>query len=77
MAVKFLIQSAKSCLPENYYAMETELKDKKCVSEAVQEDIQREEALLAKAKFTFQMKRKEFLQFIAQSSQSLQIQVLS
>lgn len=73
--VKFPKRSGKSCLPEEYHEVESRIKDKKWESEEMLEDIQREQALLDKAKFTFEMKKQEFVQFLAQTSQCGPIQV--
>ncbi|KAL8148425.1 protein DEFECTIVE IN MERISTEM SILENCING 3-like isoform X2 [Apium graveolens] len=67
--VKFPRISGKSSLPENYYEIENILKSKKWNKERLLDDMRREQSLLDQAKFNFEIKKKEFVRFLAQSSQ--------
>lgn len=66
--VKFPITSGVSYLPEAYIEVEKEMKELKWKGERMMEDIQREEAMLAHVKYNFEIKKQEFLRFMAQSS---------
>ncbi|KAK1399435.1 Protein DEFECTIVE IN MERISTEM SILENCING 3 [Heracleum sosnowskyi] len=66
--VKFPRISGKSSLPENN-EIENILKSKKWNQERLLEDIRREQSLLDQAKFNLEIKKKEFVRFLAQSSQ--------
>ncbi|XP_076894201.1 protein DEFECTIVE IN MERISTEM SILENCING 3-like [Bidens hawaiensis] len=66
--VKFPITSGVSYLPEACIEVEKEMKELKWKRERMMEDIQREEALLAHVKYSFEVKKQEFLGFMAQSS---------
>ncbi|KAL8148423.1 hypothetical protein AgCh_005695 [Apium graveolens] len=67
--LKFAMISGKSSLPENYYEIENILKSKKWDQERLLDDMGREQSLLDQAKFNFEIKKKEFLRFLTQSSQ--------
>lgn len=67
--VKFPRISGKLSLPENYYEIENILKSKKWNQERLLDDMRREQSLLDQAKFNFEIKKKEFVRFLAQSSQ--------
>lgn len=56
-------------MPENYYEIENSLKSKKWNQERLLADIRREQSFLDQAKFNFEIKKKEFVRFLAQSSQ--------
>lgn len=75
--VKFPRNSGKSSLPENYYETENRLKDTKWKKERMLEDMRREQGLLDQAKFNFEIKKQEFVQFLAQSSQYALVQVMT
>nr|XP_043610514.1 protein DEFECTIVE IN MERISTEM SILENCING 3-like [Erigeron canadensis] len=66
--VKFPITSGVSYLPEAYLDVEKEMKELKWKRERMMEDIQREEAMLSHVKYSFEVKKQEFLGFMAQSS---------
>lgn len=68
MDVKFAINSGVSYLPETYMEVEKQMKELKWKREKLMEDIQREEAMLAHVKYNFEVKKQEFLGFMAQSS---------
>ncbi|KAJ9553012.1 hypothetical protein OSB04_017057 [Centaurea solstitialis] len=67
MDVKFAISPVASYLPETY-EVEKQMKELKWKREKLMEDIQREEAMLAHVKYNFEVKKQEFLGFMAQSS---------
>ena len=66
--VKFAISPQVSYLPETYVEVEKQMKELKWKREKLTEDIQREEAILAHVKYNFEVKKQEFLGFMAQSS---------
>lgn len=66
--MKFAITAGASYLPEAYIEVEKEMKELKWKRERMMEDIQREEAMLAHIKYNFEVKKQEFLGFMAQSS---------
>ncbi|MCE3215450.1 hypothetical protein HAX54_002400 [Datura stramonium] len=66
--VTFPKSSRRSNLPQNYFEIERQLKEMKWKKERTVEDIQREEALLDHARFNFDMKKQEYLKFLALSS---------
>lgn len=73
--MKFPRNSGKAALPENCFEIENRLKDTKWKKERMVEDMRREQALLDQAKFNFEVKKQEFVQFLAQSSQAAPLQV--
>lgn len=66
--MKFPITSGVSYLPEACIEVEKEMKELKWKRERMMEDIQREEAMLSHVKYSFEVKKQEFLGFMAQSS---------
>ncbi|KAM3233596.1 protein DEFECTIVE IN MERISTEM SILENCING 3 [Capsicum annuum] len=66
--VKFPKSSGRSSLPQNYFEMERQIKEMKWKKERAVEDMQREQALLDHARFNFDIKKQEYLKFLAQSS---------
>ncbi|XP_071686181.1 protein DEFECTIVE IN MERISTEM SILENCING 3 [Rutidosis leptorrhynchoides] len=68
MNVKFPITSGVSYLPETYVQVEKDLKELKWKKERLMEDLQREESMLAHVKYSFEIKKQEFIGFMAQSS---------
>nr|GEW55109.1 protein defective in meristem silencing 3-like [Tanacetum cinerariifolium] len=66
--VIFPITSGVSHLPEAYIELEKEMKELKWKRERMMEDIQREEAMLRKVKYSFGVKKQEFLGVLTQSS---------
>lgn len=65
MDVKFAISSY---LPENLANIEKQMKESKWEKETTVEQLQQEEAILTQLKYTFQVKKQEFVRFMAQSS---------
>lgn len=65
MDVKFAISSY---LPENLANIEKQMKELKWEKETTVEQLQQEEAILTQLKYTFQVKKQEFVRFMAQSS---------
>lgn len=65
--VRFPVSTATSVLPTHYLAAEERIKFMKWEKERVQEDIQREEALLEHANTNFKYKKDEFMKFAAES----------
>ncbi|XP_060212087.1 protein DEFECTIVE IN MERISTEM SILENCING 3 isoform X2 [Lycium barbarum] len=66
--VKFPKSSGRSNLPQNYFEIKREMKEMKWKKERTVEDMQREQALLDHARFNFDIKKQEYLKFLAQSS---------
>ncbi|GAB4858490.1 hypothetical protein Ancab_009965 [Ancistrocladus abbreviatus] len=66
--VSFPKSSKRLDLPENFFEIEKQIKQKKWEKERIQEDLQREQQLLDQAKFNFQIKKQEFLKFLAESA---------
>ena len=66
--VRFPKLSVASTLPDNYIETEKQLKEIKWKREKMLEDIKREQALLDAAKQSFERKKEEFVNFLAQSS---------
>ncbi|KAI5671288.1 hypothetical protein M9H77_11652 [Catharanthus roseus] len=68
MDVKFPIVSGKSHLPDNYAEIEKILKAAKWEKDRLLEDVRREEALLNQSKLNYEVKKQEYLKFLAESS---------
>ncbi|KAK6926015.1 hypothetical protein RJ641_007734 [Dillenia turbinata] len=66
--VRFTTCSGSSNLPLNYYETEEQLKEKRWQKERILEDMKREQALLDHAKFNYEIKKQEFVKFLAESS---------
>lgn len=66
--VKFPKRAVISNLPENYFETENRMKEMRWKKERMLEDIQREQGLLDQAKFSFELKKQEFVKFLAQSA---------
>ncbi|KAA8540046.1 hypothetical protein F0562_026738 [Nyssa sinensis] len=66
--VKFPKSSGMSNLPENYFETENRLKEMKWKKDIFLDDIRREQTLLDHAKFSFEIKKQEFVRFLAESS---------
>ncbi|XP_016460859.1 protein DEFECTIVE IN MERISTEM SILENCING 3 isoform X1 [Nicotiana tabacum] len=66
--VKFPKSSGRSNLPENYFDTESRLKELKWKRDRFLEDLHREQTLLDHAKFNFEIKKQEFVKFLAHSS---------
>ncbi|CAA0813021.1 Protein DEFECTIVE IN MERISTEM SILENCING 3 [Striga hermonthica] len=64
--VKFASDSKRS-LPATYFEIENKLKETKWKKERAGEDMQRELALLDHTKLNYEIKKKEFVQYIAES----------
>ncbi|KAL8248062.1 hypothetical protein R6Q59_009278 [Mikania micrantha] len=65
MKVRF---AATSILLDNLVDIEKKMKELKCKKETTVEELQREEAILTHVKYTFEVKKQEFVRFMAQSS---------
>ncbi|CAA0824688.1 Protein DEFECTIVE IN MERISTEM SILENCING 3 [Striga hermonthica] len=57
----------KRSLPATYFEIENQLKETKWKRERAWEDMQREQALLDREKFNYEIKKKDFVKFIAES----------
>ncbi|KAK6135216.1 hypothetical protein DH2020_031061 [Rehmannia glutinosa] len=66
--VKFPCESKRVSPPVSYLEIENQLKEIKWKKDRTWEDLQREQALLDHAKFTYETKKREFVQFLAESS---------
>lgn len=66
--VRFGVGSIESHLPINYFEMENEIKKMKWKKEKVIDDIKREQSMLDQTKFNFEIKKQEFVKFLAESS---------
>ncbi|GMH29627.1 hypothetical protein Nepgr_031470 [Nepenthes gracilis] len=66
--LRFPKSSTISELPERYFEIGKQIKQKRWEKERIQEDMQREQHLLDQAKFNFQIKKQEFVKFLADSS---------
>ncbi|KAL2540264.1 Protein DEFECTIVE IN MERISTEM SILENCING 3 [Abeliophyllum distichum] len=66
--VKFPKSSEVLKLHENYFETEKRMKETNWKKERMWEDMQREQALLDHAKFNYEIKKREFFQFVGQSS---------
>ena len=74
--MKFLKSSGQSHPTAEYCAIEDQIKKTEWEKEHISDDLQREQVLLKKAKATFDVKKQELLQFLAQSSNPVQVQVI-
>ncbi|XP_057951576.1 protein DEFECTIVE IN MERISTEM SILENCING 3 isoform X2 [Malania oleifera] len=66
--VRFAVGSIIPNLPMNYFETENQVKMVKWKKEKMIEDIKREQSLLDHAKFNFEIKKQEFVKFLAESS---------
>ncbi|KAL3342277.1 hypothetical protein AABB24_026345, partial [Solanum stoloniferum] len=66
--IKFPKSSGRPNVPENYYETENRMKELKWKRARFVDDLQREQTLLDHAKFNFEIKKQEFVKFLAQSS---------
>ncbi|XP_019070150.1 protein DEFECTIVE IN MERISTEM SILENCING 3 isoform X2 [Solanum lycopersicum] len=66
--VKFPKSSRGSNLPQNYFEIGREIKEMKWKKERTVEDMQREQVLLERARFNFDLKKQGYMMFLAQSS---------
>lgn len=66
--VRFPKFSQRAGLPDKYYELENQIKQKKWEKERLQEDIRREQALLDQEKYNFSLRKQDFLKFLADSS---------
>ncbi|KAG8390419.1 hypothetical protein BUALT_Bualt01G0081400 [Buddleja alternifolia] len=66
--IKFPNGSERLNLPEKYFEIENRVKETKWKKDRVFEDMQREQALLDRARFNYETKKQEFVQFFAQCS---------
>lgn len=72
----FLVSQKKPHIPDNYSEIEKKLKEAKWEKERLLEDMQREEALLDQSKLNYQVKKEEFVKFIAKTSPYAAAQVI-
>lgn len=78
MDVKFPKSCVRSNLPLNYVEMENRMKEMTLEKERTTQDVLREQALLDYTKQCFEIKKQEYLKFLAESSSyatQLQMQV--
>ncbi|XP_052184258.1 protein DEFECTIVE IN MERISTEM SILENCING 3-like [Diospyros lotus] len=68
IGVKFPKSSGTSNLPSTYFEIEKRIKERKWKKERALEDLQREQALLDHAKYNFEIKKQEFVKFLAESA---------
>lgn len=68
VGVRFPVSSGMSNLPLNYFETENQIKEMNWRKQTLQEDMKREQALLSHAKFNFEIKKQEFVKFLAESS---------
>lgn len=66
--MKFPKSSGRSNMPQNYFEIKRQIKEMKWKKERAVEDMQREQALLERARSNFDIKKQEYLKFLAQSS---------
>uniref|UniRef100_A0A803L2J8 Protein DEFECTIVE IN MERISTEM SILENCING 3 n=1 Tax=Chenopodium quinoa TaxID=63459 RepID=A0A803L2J8_CHEQI len=66
--VRFPKCSNRASLPDKYYELENQIKQKKWEKERIQEDIRREQAMLEHEKQNFNSKKQSFIKFLADSS---------
>ncbi|KAL0448207.1 UNVERIFIED_CONTAM: protein DEFECTIVE IN MERISTEM SILENCING 3 [Sesamum latifolium] len=66
--VKFPCDYKRFNLPVNYFETENRLKETKRKKDRAWEDLQREQALLDRVKYTYETKKREFVQFLAETS---------
>ncbi|XP_021729111.1 protein DEFECTIVE IN MERISTEM SILENCING 3-like [Chenopodium quinoa] len=66
--VRFPKCSNRASLPDKYYELENQIKQKKWEKERILEDIRREQAMLEHEKQTFNLKKQSFIKFLADSS---------
>ncbi|CAN4089562.1 unnamed protein product [Withania somnifera] len=71
--IKFPRSSRRLNLPENYFDTENRMKELKWKRARFVEDLQREQTLLDHAKFNFEIKKQEFVKFLAQSSSYVKV----
>ncbi|KAL3521795.1 hypothetical protein ACH5RR_014629 [Cinchona calisaya] len=66
--LKFPKNSGRSVLPKEYFETEIAMKEAKWKKERLMEDIRREQIVLDQAKFNYEIKKQEFVKFLAESS---------
>lgn len=66
--IKFPMSSGRPNVPENYYETEIRLKELQWKRARFVDDLQREQTLLDHAKFNFEIKKQDFVKFLARSS---------
>ncbi|KAK4431327.1 protein DEFECTIVE IN MERISTEM SILENCING 3 [Sesamum alatum] len=66
--VKFPSDAHRFNLPVSYFETENHLKETKRKKDRALEDLQREQALLDHARYTYETKKREFVRFLAESS---------
>ncbi|CAO2838617.1 unnamed protein product [Amaranthus hypochondriacus] len=68
IVVKFPKCSLRTSLPEKYFELEEQIKQKKWEKERIKEDIRREQASLDQEKYNFSLRKQDFVKFLADSS---------
>ncbi|KAL9252543.1 DEFECTIVE IN MERISTEM SILENCING 3-like protein [Drosera capensis] len=68
VSVTFPKSSKRSDLPENYFEIEAQIRQKKWRKDRLQDDMKREQQLLDQTRYNFQVNKQEFVKFIADSS---------
>ncbi|KAJ8446217.1 hypothetical protein Cgig2_015988 [Carnegiea gigantea] len=66
--VRFPKHSVRSDLPDNYYELENQMKQKKWERERILEDMRREQALLDIEKYNFSVRKQDLIKLLADSS---------
>ena len=75
--VRFPKHSVRSDLPDNYYELENQMKQKKWERERILEDMRREQALLDIEKYNFSVRKQDLIKLLADSSSYITQVVLS
>ena len=60
--------SLRTSVPEKYFELEEQIKQKKWEKERIKEDIRREQASLDQEKYNFSLRKQDFVKFLADSS---------
>lgn len=68
VSLKFAKNLGRSTLPKEYFETESAMKEEKWKKERLLEDIRREQIVLDQAKFNYEIKKQEFVKFLAESS---------
>ena len=77
VVLRFPKNSGRSSLPKEYFETETAMKEEKWKKERLSEDIRREQIVLDQVKFNYEIKKQEFVKYLAESSShSTQVMLL-
>ncbi|XP_071920557.1 protein DEFECTIVE IN MERISTEM SILENCING 3-like isoform X1 [Coffea arabica] len=68
VVLRFPKNSGRSSLPKEYFETETAMKEEKWKKERLSEDIRREQIVLDQVKFNYEIKKQEFVKYLAESS---------